>query len=158
MIFKGQNILMVERGRSPLKGYWSLPGGVLEAGEHLAEAIQREVEEETGLKVSPLTVVEIFERIMRDKEGKPEYHYVLIDYLCKITGGELRAGDDSTKVEWVKRKDLPKLKITEGTLEVIERTFDKRKGRVGAAQYSREHAIPEAPKRVRLARIPEMKK
>ncbi len=126
LILKGQSILMVERGRAPLKGYWSLPGGVLELGEQLGEAIQREVEEETGLKVKPVSVVEIFERIMRDKAGKPEYHYVLIDYLCKVTGGELRAGDDSSKVEWVKRRDLPKLKITEGTIEVIERTFDKR--------------------------------
>jgi ADP-ribose pyrophosphatase YjhB (NUDIX family) len=116
---------MVERGRAPLKGYWSLPGGVVEAGEQLAGAIEREVDEETGLKVKAASVVEIFERIMRDKEGKPEYHYVLVDYLCKVAGGELRAGDDSAKVEWVKRKDLPKLKITEGTLEVIERTFEK---------------------------------
>jgi hypothetical protein len=71
-------------------------------------------------------VVEIFERIMRDKEGKPEYHYVLIDYLCKSKGGDPTPGDDAAAVEWVKRKDLPSRKITEGTLQVIEVAFAKK--------------------------------
>lgn len=119
------SILLVERGKQPLKGYWSLPGGVLELGEQLGAAIVREVKEETGLEVQPVNVVEIFERIMRDKAGKPEYHYVLVDYFCKVTGGELMAGDDSSKAEWVKRKDLASLKLTEGTLPVIERTFER---------------------------------
>jgi ADP-ribose pyrophosphatase YjhB (NUDIX family) len=125
LILRKDSILLVERGRQPLKGFWSLPGGVLELGEQLGDAIVREVKEETGLDVQPVSVVEIFERIMRDKEGKPEYHYVLVDYMCKVTGGELAAGDDSSKVEWVKRKDLAALKLTEGTLPVIERTFER---------------------------------
>jgi ADP-ribose pyrophosphatase YjhB (NUDIX family) len=130
LIFRRDTILLVERGRQPLKGYWSLPGGAVEPGESLSAAIRREVLEETGLDVKPLSVAEIFERIMRDKAGKAEYHYVLIDYLCKVTSGELRAGDDSAAVEWVRRKDLPSRKLTEGTLEVIERVFDRRtKGR-----------------------------
>ena len=125
LILKRDSILLVERGGQPLKGFWSLPGGVLEVGEQLGDAIRREVREETGLEVKPLSVVEIFERILRDKDGKAEYHYVLIDYLCKPTGGELRAGDDSAKAEWIKRKNLPGLKLTEGTLAVIERTFER---------------------------------
>jgi 8-oxo-dGTP diphosphatase len=125
LILRKDSILLVERGRQPLKGFWSLPGGVLELGEQLGAAIVREVEEETGLEVKPVNVVEIFERIMRDKEGKPEYHYVLVDYFCKVVGGELKAGDDSSKAEWVKRKDLAALKLTEGTLPVIERTFER---------------------------------
>lgn len=126
MIFKRESILLVERGKQPLKGYWSLPGGVLEVGEHLGDAIRREVKEETGLDVAPESVVEIFERILRDKNGKPEYHYVLVDYVCKVTGGELRPADDASQAEWVKRKDLPARKLTEGTLEVIERAFAAR--------------------------------
>jgi len=116
----------VQRGKQPLKGWWSLPGGVVETGEHLAEALKREVREETGLDVEPLAVVEIFERIMRDKNGAAEYHYVLIDYLCRAKKGEPRAADDASEVAWLKRKDLSTLKITEGTIEVIEHAFQKR--------------------------------
>jgi ADP-ribose pyrophosphatase YjhB (NUDIX family) len=126
LIFRRDAILLVERGKQPLKGYWSLPGGAVEPGESLAAAIRREVLEETGLDVKPLSVAEIFERILRDKAGNTEYHYVLIDYLCKVTGGELRAGDDSAAAEWVRRKELPSRKLTEGTLEVIERAFHRR--------------------------------
>ena len=127
LIIKGESILLVERGKEPLKGYWSIPGGLLDVGEQLADAVVREVREETGLDVETVNVVEIFERIMRDTKGKPEYHYVLIDYLCKVRGGELKAADDAAKVEWVKRKELPLRKVTPGTLGVIERTFEKRK-------------------------------
>jgi ADP-ribose pyrophosphatase YjhB (NUDIX family) len=126
LIFQREKILLVKRGRPPLKGYWSLPGGVLECGEHLSDAIRREVLEETGLEVRPVAVFEIFERILRDKQGKPEYHYVLIDYVCKVAGGELRASDDASRAEWFKRTDLGGLEITEGTLPVIERAFERR--------------------------------
>jgi len=103
-----------------------LPGGVVNTGEQLGDALRREVREETGLEVNPVAVVEIFERIMRDTKGEAEYHYVLIDYLCKVTGGELKAGDDASSAQWVARKDLGKYKITEGSVAVIERAFEKR--------------------------------
>lgn len=125
LILRKDAILLVERGKQPLKGYWSLPGGVLELGEQLGAAVAREVKEETGLDVEPVAVVEIFERIMRDKTGKPEYHYVLVDYFCKVKGGEVKAGDDSSNAAWVRRKDLASLKLTEGTLPVIERAFER---------------------------------
>jgi 8-oxo-dGTP diphosphatase len=125
LIFDGGRILMAQRGKEPLKGWWSLPGGALEIGESLADAVRREVLEETGLEIEPLRVFEIFERIIRDAEGAPEYHYVLIDYLCRVTGGVLRPGDDVCRVEWMERSVLPGIQITEGTLGVIQKAFDK---------------------------------
>jgi len=123
LIFRRGRILMAQRGKQPLQGLWSLPGGALETGELLDAAVRREVREETGLEVKPLRVLEIFERIMRDARGAPEYHYVLIDYICRVTGGDLRAGDDVSRVEWVRRSELAELEITEGTLGVIEKAF-----------------------------------
>jgi ADP-ribose pyrophosphatase YjhB (NUDIX family) len=123
LIFDGERILMAQRGKEPLRGWWSLPGGALETGEILADAIRREVREETGLEIDPVKVFEIFERIMRDAAGAPEYHYVLIDYICRVTGGTLRAGDDVCCAQWVNRADLPQLQITEGTLAVIDKAF-----------------------------------
>ena len=91
LILNRDRILMAQRGKQPLKGAWSLPGGAVEAGEALDAAVRREVREETGLEVKPVEVFEIFERIMRDSRRATEYHYVLIDYICRVTGGELRA-------------------------------------------------------------------
>jgi ADP-ribose pyrophosphatase YjhB (NUDIX family) len=127
LILKRDRILVAQRGKEPLKGWWSLPGGALETGETLADGVRREVREETGLDIRPLGVLEIFERIMRDASGAPEYHYVLIDYMCRVMGGTLAPGDDVCAVEWVRRRDLPKLQITEGTLEVIEKAFRERR-------------------------------
>lgn len=126
LIFKGSRILMVERAGNPLKGYWSLPGGLVEAGETLEAAVKREILEETGLRVTPQKMFELFERIMPDAQGRAEYHFVLLDYVCKVVGGTLEAGDDVSRAEWVARKDLPSLLITEGTLDVIERAYRAR--------------------------------
>jgi ADP-ribose pyrophosphatase YjhB (NUDIX family) len=120
---------LVERGTQPLKGYWSLPGGALEPGETLVEGVRREVLEETGLVVRPVEQAKIFERIMRDREGRPEYHYVLVDFVCKPISGELAPASDANRAEWVRLKDLRKYPITEGTLEVIEEVYEKRKRR-----------------------------
>jgi len=81
--------------------------------------------EETGLTVEPLRVFEIFERIMRDPENRPEYHYVLIDYLCRVTGGTLAASDDASRVLWVTQHELDSFRLTEGTRDVIDRAWSE---------------------------------
>jgi 8-oxo-dGTP diphosphatase len=114
----------VERGREPLKDWWSLPGGVVEVGETLEQALRREVREETGLEVEILSLLEVFERIMLDEAGVAEYHYVLMDYLCRPVGGELCAADDASRVAWVTEAGLSELRITEGTPAVIAKAFE----------------------------------
>lgn len=133
MIFRRAAILLVERGRDPLKGYWSIPGGLVEAGERLEAAITREVFEETGLRVKPGPIFEVFERIMQDASGRPEYHYVLIDYVCKVVstgvgagGPQLRPGDDVSRAEWVALRKLDQYRLTEGTLAMIQRAANAR--------------------------------
>ncbi|MBV9157151.1 MAG: NUDIX hydrolase [Acidobacteriaceae bacterium] len=119
LILDEGRVLLVERGKQPLAGYWSLPGGVVETGERLEDALVREVFEETGLEVSTDSIATVFERIMPDASGTCEYHYVLIDFYCTIRGGELRAGDDSKSVQWFEIDGLSSLSMTEGTRDVI---------------------------------------
>lgn len=120
---RDDEVLLVERGTEPLLGFWSLPGGVVETGETLETAVRRETLEETGLAVEPLLIAEVFERIMPDAGGRIEYHYVLIDYLCKATGGSLQAADDVSQARWFPKHSLAGLRLTEGTLPVIEKAF-----------------------------------
>ena len=127
LVFRNDRILLVERGKEPLKGYWSIPGGVVEVGELLENAVRREVLEETGLHVNPYSVFEIFERIIPDAQGQTEYHYVLIDYLCRVVRGTARAADDACRLCWAKQSDLSSYQLTEGTLGVIEKAFGHRK-------------------------------
>jgi 8-oxo-dGTP diphosphatase len=129
IILRGNKILMVERGGQPLKGFWSLPGGVLRTGELLHDGLRREVMEETGIEAKPLGVCEVFERLSRDRRGRLEYHYVLIDYLCKAVRGRVRASDDAKAARWIPLAELERYRITEGTLEVIRRVV--RRGKQG---------------------------
>ncbi len=121
IIFRDDRVLLVKRGAPPLKDHWSIPGGKVELGEGLRAAVERETLEETGLQVRAGALVEIFERIRRDSSDAVEYHYVLMDYLCEIMGGELSPGDDAADAGWYSIEEMDDLLMTEGTIEVIRK-------------------------------------
>jgi ADP-ribose pyrophosphatase YjhB (NUDIX family) len=123
IIVDNGRVLLVERAGEPLKGYWSLPGGAVETGETLEYALRCEIREETGLELEILCLLEIFERIMPDATGRPEYHFVLMDYLCRPAGGVLCAADDAGKVAWFAPDEIDSLLITEGTPGVVAKAF-----------------------------------
>jgi 8-oxo-dGTP diphosphatase len=121
VILDQARVLLVQRAHPPLQGQWSLPGGALELGETLEEGVRREVLEETGLIVEPQAIVEIFDRISRDVEGCVQYHYVLVDYLCRVTGGCLACASDAAAARWAARDDLAS--VADFTVDVIHKAF-----------------------------------
>jgi 8-oxo-dGTP diphosphatase len=116
-------VLLIKRGSPPLKGEWSLPGGAVELGETLRFAAEREAREETGLIVKAGEVLEVLDRIIPGKDGAPRYHYVLIDFLCTVHGGKLRAGGDAADVRWAKESELEKYKLEQPAMDVISKAF-----------------------------------
>ncbi len=116
-----QQVLLIRRGQEPLKGEWSLPGGALELGETLEQAIRREVLEETGLVVDVLDTVKAFDRISRDDAGRVRYHYVLVDYLCRVAGGSLACATDAVEARWANADELHGLAPL--TIEVIHKAL-----------------------------------
>ena len=104
VIVEEGRVLLVQRGTEPAKGKWSIPGGLIDVGESLREAVAREVREETGLLVEPLELIELLDRIHRDGD-RVRYHYVIADYLCRVVGGTLLAASDADAVRWVERAE-----------------------------------------------------
>ena len=126
VIVDSGRVLLVRRGTEPMKGRWSLPGGLLEIGEPLADGVIREVQEETGLEVEPVELIELLERIQREDQ-RVRYHYVIADYLCRMTGGALEAASDAAAVRWVERAEWTRQDLKEDaswldppTVRVIE--------------------------------------
>ena len=116
---EGKRVLLIRRGTAPLLGEWSLPGGVLECGETLREAVAREAREETGLVVETDEMLGVYERLIRGDEGRVRYHYVLIDFLCRSVGGDLKAGSDAADVRWFTRDELPALNLAYDANDVV---------------------------------------
>jgi mutator protein MutT len=117
-------VVLVKRGSEPLKGQWSLPGGAVEIGETLTTCVARELKEETGLEVEVGPVIEVFDRITQDDEGRVQYHYVLVDYLCWPVAGDLRAGSDVDDARFVSLEDLAGYELTEKAIAVIGRALE----------------------------------
>ena len=119
VIVEEKRVLLIRRGTAPLLGEWSLPGGVLECGETLRDAVVREAREETGLVVETSEMLGVYERLIRDDEGRVRYHYVLIDFLCRPVGGDLKAGSDAVDVRWFTRDELPALNLAYDANDVV---------------------------------------
>ena len=120
VVFYDGRILLIERGKEPLKGWWTVPGGLVETGERLEAAVRRETLEETGLLVKPVAVAALFQRIMPDLEGRTEFHYVIVDYLCELEGGTVRADSDVAAAGWFTLEESRKLRMAPGTPAVLD--------------------------------------
>ncbi len=127
VVFKGGKVLLVRRGQEPALGSWSLPGGLVELGETLADAIRRELAEETGLTVTLLGIAAVAERVFRDPDGRIAYHYVLVDFLCDYLRGELTAGSDITAARFVELRELTGFVLPEFTADVIHRAWEQKR-------------------------------
>ncbi|MHB8653122.1 MAG: NUDIX hydrolase [Terriglobia bacterium] len=126
IVIHRNRVLLIRRKREPLKGEWSIPGGLVELGEELAQAARRELKEETGLDVEPLEILAVFDRIMRDGKNasRVRYHFVIVDYACRRIRGRLSPSSDVVDARWVRRKDLPQYHLTDKVTEVIHDAFE----------------------------------
>ena len=131
--------LLIRRGSPPLEGQWSIPGGLLELGETLAQGVARELAEETGLEVNVLELIEVFERIhpaLPRADGtpgdaaRPQYHFVILDYLCEVRGGTLRAGSDALEFAWAREDQLVKFDLTLPATRTLRKAFAMARARV----------------------------
>lgn len=129
MVIAGGRTLLIRRGSAPLQGQWSIPGGMLELSESIAEGVRRELAEETGLEVRVGDLIEVFERIVPGEEGRTRYHFVILDYLCDMISGVARAGSDVTDVAWAREDELERYSLTAIATRVIKRAFEMAQSR-----------------------------
>lgn len=119
IVFRGDAVLLIQRGKPPAQGKWSIPGGAVRLGETLENAVTRELREEVEMDVKPLWVGKVVDRIYVDSEGNIAYHYVIVDYVCEARAGQPQAGSDATDAGFFDVKKLDEMDMTEGTTEVI---------------------------------------
>jgi 8-oxo-dGTP diphosphatase len=140
VIFDNNQVILVRRGAPPSYGAWSLPGGAVEIGESLEHALVREVREEVGLDVEVEDVIAVLERVFLDSAAKVQYHYVLVDFLCRTTGGSLRASSDVLSCHRVPIASLEGYPLSQETREVIQGARDFRRG-TSSRIYIRTRAV-----------------
>lgn len=119
IVFRGEHVLLVRRGKPPRIGQWSLPGGAQHVGETAEEAARRELREETGIEVGPMALAIVVDAISRDDAGRAQYHYTIIDFAAAWQSGEARAGDDVSEVAWALPSDFPAFDLTEATHRAV---------------------------------------
>ena len=125
VVLDEHRVLLIKRGNPPLKGQWSLPGGGVEVGETLEQAVAREVLEETGLTIEVGPIVEVLDRISRDGDGRVEYHFVLVDFVCRPGTGSLRSATDAEDAAWVPLAELARYEVAPVTISVIHKAASR---------------------------------
>ena len=139
VVIDGGRTLLIRRGSHPLKGEWSIPGGLLEVGETLEQGGARELAEETGLDVRVVELIEVFERIFpappnadgtAGDAARPQYHFIILDYLCEIFGGTLSAGSDAQEFAWAREEELAKFDLTVAVKRVLGKAFARARERL----------------------------
>jgi mutator protein MutT len=121
VVWRDGSVLLERRGQPPAQGSWSLPGGLVDVGETLEEAVAREVREECSIEVNVGPLLGVFEPIVRDDEGRIRYHYVVLDYLAVYRDGEVAIGDDAAELRWVPIDSLGPYPLLPATRKMIER-------------------------------------
>ena len=124
VVFHDNRVLLVRRGKAPADGQWAIPGGRVELGESLAQAAEREIQEETGLLVAAGDPIYVFDIIDRDAAGRIRFHYVIVDLAARYLGGSLRHGDDAREARWVAAHELPDLEVSPPTRHLLTSRFD----------------------------------
>jgi 8-oxo-dGTP diphosphatase len=119
VVWNGSRLLLVRRGKPPAKDAWSLPGGLIELGETVEEAVRREVREECGIEVAVADLLGVFEPLIREPDGCILYHYVVLDFLAYHQSGEIQVGDDAADAHWVAPSDLPDYNLASATSDMI---------------------------------------
>lgn len=127
VVFRGEEVLLIKRGRPPREGHWSIPGGIQHLGETVPEAARREVREETGIEIEVIDVIAVVDSISRDTAGRIAYHYTLIDIFAEWRSGEAVAGDDAAAVAWVPPDRLEDFELWHETIRVIRLAAMRRK-------------------------------
>lgn len=119
LVIKDQKVLLVKRNQPPAKGLWALPGGKVNLGETLQQAVIREIFEETAVTIIPGQPIYTFENIQRDENGDVQFHYVIVDLFAQFEGGELKAGDDAAEVGWFSLDEMEKIQVNKTTKELV---------------------------------------
>lgn len=127
IIVEDGRVLLIRRAKAPLLGEWSIPGGMLELGETVRQGAEREALEETGLVVRANDLLGVFDRIVQDQTKRTLYHYVLVDFLCQRTSGDVLAAGDASDARWFTHAELSNLSLPEETLKVLQMGIAKAK-------------------------------
>ena len=125
LIIKNRSVLLIKRGAEPGKDSWSLPGGVVELGERVRDAVIREVKEECGLDVEVKDIADVVDYMSRDENGRVRFHYILVDFYVEVKGGTLKPASDALEVNWIPFDRIHEYPVTKTTLQLLNKVFQK---------------------------------